>query len=361
MIIPELPDYLKALGGEAYIGYIISLFTITALISRPFSGKFADRIGRVPVMVIGAVVSAACGILYLFTGGVLAFLALRLFHGFSTGFTPTGSSAYVADLIPQGKRGEAMGMLSLAGSVGMAAGPALGSWLVLTFGYQALFLSASALGFVAVLWMIGMRETLAVRERFSLSLLRVRFHEFYEPRVLLPALVLMLAVLSFGTLLTLIPDKCKMLGLENKGVFFSVFTAASVLVRFSSGRVSDRIGREKVLLASTFLLATAMIVLAFASSIPMLLTGAVLFGLGNGINSPTIMAWAVDRSVDGHVGRAMATVYMALEIGIGAGAWLSGTLYAASSLAYPWIFMTCSLFCLVAFSLLVRSIAAKRD
>ena len=56
MIIPELPSYLSSLGGEDYKGFIIALFTLTAGISRPFSGKLADTIGRIPVIIVGAVV-----------------------------------------------------------------------------------------------------------------------------------------------------------------------------------------------------------------------------------------------------------------------------------------------------------------
>jgi MFS family permease len=57
LIIPELNDFITMLGGEDQKGLIISLFTISAGISRPFSGKLADKIGRKPVMIIGVVVS----------------------------------------------------------------------------------------------------------------------------------------------------------------------------------------------------------------------------------------------------------------------------------------------------------------
>ena len=53
MMIPELPSYLASLGGADYKGLIIALFTITAGVSRPFSGKLADTIGRLPVMYVG--------------------------------------------------------------------------------------------------------------------------------------------------------------------------------------------------------------------------------------------------------------------------------------------------------------------
>ena len=85
MIIPELPSYLTALGGAEYKGLIISLFTLTAMVSRPFSGKLADKIGRVPVIFFGALVCFICSLIYPVLSSVSGFMLLRLAHGFSTG------------------------------------------------------------------------------------------------------------------------------------------------------------------------------------------------------------------------------------------------------------------------------------
>ena len=64
MIVPELPSFLSSLGGAEHKGLIISLFTVTALISRPFSGKLADRIGRKPVIIVGSLVCFVCSLMY---------------------------------------------------------------------------------------------------------------------------------------------------------------------------------------------------------------------------------------------------------------------------------------------------------
>jgi MFS family permease len=93
MPIPELPAYLSSLGGAEHKGLIIALFTLTAGISRPFSGKLADTIGRVPVMAVGSLVCFVCGFLYPVLGTVAGFLFIRLIHGFSTGFKPTAGGA----------------------------------------------------------------------------------------------------------------------------------------------------------------------------------------------------------------------------------------------------------------------------
>src|SRR5690606_13625254 len=83
MIIPELPNYLSQMGGAEHKGLIIALFTLTAGISRPFSGKLTDRWGRVPVMAIGSMVCFVCGFLYPILSSVAGFFFLRLIHGFS--------------------------------------------------------------------------------------------------------------------------------------------------------------------------------------------------------------------------------------------------------------------------------------
>ena len=105
MIIPELPAYLAELGGAEYKGLIIFLFTLTAGISRPFSGKLSDTIGRMPVMIIGTLVCVVCSAIYPLLPTVAGFLILRFLHGFSTGFKPTASAAYLADIVPVDRRG----------------------------------------------------------------------------------------------------------------------------------------------------------------------------------------------------------------------------------------------------------------
>ncbi|ARS36366.1 MFS transporter [Pontibacter actiniarum] len=359
MIIPELPDYLTSLGGEEYKGLIIALFTLTAGLSRPFSGKLADRIGRVPVMVAGGVVCIVAGFMYPLVGSVAAFLLLRFIHGFSTGFTPTGKSAYVADVVPVERRGEAMGLLGLSGSLGMAAGPALGGFIAAHYNVDVMFYASSAAAFlsVAVIW--HMHETVKNPQRFRLGLLRISRKELVEPRVLAPSLVMLLTAFSFGTILTIIPDFSEYLGIENKGLFFTSFTLSSLTIRFLAGRASDRYGRVAVLRVSTGLLTLAMLVIGTVSSATELLLAGVLFGMATGMNSPTVYAWTIDLSHEEHRGRAMATMYIALEAGIGLGALCSGWLYGNESSNFTLVFWTAAVFSLMAFLYLVLVVRRK--
>lgn len=354
MIIPELPAYLSRLGGEEYIGLIIALFTLTAGISRPFSGKLTDRWGRIPVMIVGATVSGLAALLYPAFTTVWGFLTLRLFHGFSTGFKPTGTSAFIADIVPAHKRGEALGISSFFGTIGMASGPALGSWIFLHYGINTLFYVSACFAYASVLILIGMKETLANKAPFRPEMLLIRKSDLFEPAAFVPALIMALTAFSFGTVITLTPGFSDFLGISNRGLFFAVFTGSSLLVRILGGRLSDKYGRSNILKISTIALSISMVVLGFATNITHFFIGAFLFGLAYGLNSPTIFAWTIDLSGTQTRGRGLATTYIFMELGIGAGALFTGTMYGGHAERFPWIFGIAGVFSLIAFIYLQR-------
>ncbi|HMJ71260.1 MAG TPA: MFS transporter [Cyclobacteriaceae bacterium] len=331
MLIPELPSYLTGLHGGEYKGLIISLFTVTAMISRPFSGKLADNIGRKPVIILGGAVCMICSLLYPVLTSLFGFFLLRFVHGFSTGFTPTGQSAYVSDLIPADRRGEAMGWLGTIGSVGMAFGPAIGGWVTREYGINTMFYLSSAFGFMAAAIVIRMKETLQTRKSFRFSMLKVGKEDLFEPRVLLPCIVMGLAFYAYGVFLTLIPDFGEQAGIQKKELLFTVFTISTLLIRLVAGRASDKYGRVPVLVISTGLIMIAMMTISVATTPGLLIAGVFLYGLAQGGVSPTLLAWVTDLSETAHRGRAIASLYIFMELGIGVGAYMSGWLFGQTA------------------------------
>lgn len=329
MLIPELPDYLSKMGGGEFKGLIISLFTLTAGLSRPFSGKLTDKIGRVPVMAFGSLVCFVCGFLYPLATTVIPFLILRLVHGFSTGFKPTGTAAYIADIVPINRRGESMGMHGLIGGLGMAFGPALGGWIVQHFDINVLFYTSSALSLLSILILINMKETLHIdtKEKFNLKHLKLNRHEIFDWSVMPVVIVIFFTSFSYGTIVTLVPDLSKSIGIQNKGYYFLIYTLASILVRIIAGKWSDKNGRANVLVIGCWILLVSLAFIAFASNILLLTISAILFGISMGIISPISQAWTIDLCKEENRGRAISTMYIALESGIGFGALLPTFIY----------------------------------
>lgn len=361
MIIPELPAYLSSLGGAEYKGLIISLFTLTAMISRPFSGKLADKIGRVPVIMFGATVCILCSLCYPLLTSVSGFLLLRLIHGFSTGFSPTGVTAYLSDIIPAQKRGEAMGIMGTAGTVGMAAGPAVGGSLANTLGLSAMFYCSSAFAVASVAILFGIRETVKQRQRFTPHLLKVQRHDLFDKRVLAACLVMVLAAYAFGAVYTVIPDFGEHVGIRNKGLLFTFLTIASLLVRLLAGKASDAYGRVPVLKVTTIVMVASMLMIGLSEGPALLIAGVTTYGFAQGSTSSTLLAWATDLSDEQHRGRGIGSLYISMEFGIGIGALLSGLLYANQPSHFFMVFATAGAFGLAAFASLFLNIPYQRS
>lgn len=327
MLIPELPDYLSGLGGAEYKGLIIGLFTITAGISRPFSGKLTDKIGRVPIMAIGSVVCFVCSLLYPLLTTVSGFLFLRLLHGFSTGFKPTATAAYVADIVPKERWGEALGLHGICFSTGMAIGPAIGSTIKIWTSINFLFYTSALFALLSIIILMNMKETLKEKEKLSFKMFKLSKKDIFDIGVFPAAFVTFMSYIAYGVILTLIPDWTGHLGLENKGIFFMIFTISSLLVRFVAGKVSDKFGRVLIINIGLILLFASLMIIGFYESVSGLYMGAFMYGISLGILSPALNAWTIDFSNPDQRGRAISTMYIALEAGVGGGAFIAGWYY----------------------------------
>jgi MFS family permease len=169
-----------------------------------------------------------------------------------------------------------------------------------------------------------------------------------------------LTAFSSGTVLTLIPDFSSHLGIGNKGIFFTIFTLSSILMRFLSGKISDRYGRVPVLMIGTLIYFFTMTAAGFVQSIGFFYLVAFAFGLAIGLTSPTIFAWTVDLADDQFRGRALATMFIALEAGIGIGGVFSGYSYANNPANFPLSFAVSGLLALCAFFYLVYYRASRK-
>ena len=327
MPIPSLPAYLTGLGGERYLGLIISLFTLTAGLSRPVSGWLADTIGRKPVMIFGAVVCVAAGMLYPVLGTVTGFLTLRLFHGLSTGFNPTGSSACAADLLPHATRGQGLGLLGVCSTLGLASGPVAGSYLTNHFGMSAMFHASAVLGVLSVAAIFSLRETLDEKRPLGGERPRLAPRDVFERRAFPPALVTFLLYAPYGAALTLVPAVSLEAGLTNTGIFFTFYTAGSVMTRLGLQKAPDLWGRIPVLKVSSVIMLGGMTAIALWHLGAALLGAAVVYGISMGLTTPATTAWTVDVATPKTRGKALSTTFIAMEAGIGLGALGSGWWY----------------------------------
>jgi MFS family permease len=179
--------------------------------------------------------------------------------------------------------------------------------------------------------------------------LKLSGDDLFEPRVIVPCLVMVLCAYAYGAIFTIMPDLGEHMGIKNKGLLFTYLTVASLLVRLIGGKASDRWGRKPVLRVSSAMIVISMMIIGFADSKLMLIGGVVMYGLAQGSTSPTLLAWATDLSIAEYKGRAIASLYMAMELGIGIGALASGFIYGNNAKNFFATFLVCSILAASAF------------
>jgi len=141
MIIPLLPFYVKELGGSGFellghhvgigtiSGSIVASFTIAQLLSAPLWGRFSDRMGRRPVLLIALGSAGLAYLIFGFAHSLLVLFLSRLVQG-AGGGTVGVIQAYVADSTDPKDRARALGWLSATTNLGVALGPVLGSFAI---------------------------------------------------------------------------------------------------------------------------------------------------------------------------------------------------------------------------------------
>ena len=360
LILPELNNYISILDGADKKGLIITLFTISAAISRPFSGKLSDTIGRKKVIYLGIFCSFFVMLIYPFSYSVLFFLILRFLHGFSAGFAPTGATALLTDLIPEKSRGHAMGIWGTFISLGIGVGQTLGSWIYLSFGFTILFLIGSLFSLIAFILVFWIKETLVNQQKFNFKLLRISWKDVFEPNVLPAAFVMLLSAMCSGMIFVLTPDLSTYLGISNKGFFFGIYVIATILIRLLTSSLSDRIGREKTLLIGCFILVISMLLVGTSNSIVSYIFAAIIFGIATGITSPTMFAWTADLSHEDRRGVGAGTMFIALEFGIMFGALLTLVSYDSTKSTIFLTFLIGAIMATIACIYLIVIIARKQ-
>ncbi|MFM7300975.1 MAG: MFS transporter [Crocinitomicaceae bacterium] len=331
LILPEMNSFISQLGGESNKGLIITLFSISALLSRPISGKLSDLIGRKKVIYFGIFISVLASLFYPLFLSVPLFLALRFFHGLAAGFTPTGATALVTDIIPENKRGHAMGIWGTFISLGIGIGQGLGSFIYQFGGFNFLFFVAALLSSLSFLLTLNIKETLGSPQIFSWNLLKIRRIDLYEKKVIPAAITMVLTAPCSGFLFVLTPDISENLGIEMKGLYLGIYAIPTILIRLFYGRFFENVKRELAMIIACCFLLLSIVLLLYTNNISCFISSALIFGIATGISSPTLFAWTADLSPKNRRGVGAGTVFIALELGVMIGSASTLLFYNGSS------------------------------
>ncbi len=135
-----LPIYAKTAGlNDAEIAIVLGAQLALAMVVKPISGRVSDRIGRIPVIIIGLLLCATALPLIFRSESLTAFVLLAPLLGLGVGAVTPVTNALIADLASTRRLGAAMGVFGTIWDIGEAAGPMIAGFLIGGMGYAATF------------------------------------------------------------------------------------------------------------------------------------------------------------------------------------------------------------------------------
>lgn len=356
MLIPTLPAYTEKAGGdEIAVGWVIGIFTLAALFTRPFAGRALDNLNRKKVLFVGLFIFFIAVLSYNWAMTVLLILSIRFIQGIGWGITTTSFGTIIADIIPAKRRGEGMGYYGLSTTIAMALAPMVGIFVMNEKGFSTLFFVSASLAFITIILsqFINIPKIQTVKKEKS----KFKLDELYEKAALFPSLLIFLFATTYGGIVTFITLYGKQINIENVGWFFFANAITVMIVRPISGLIFDRFGHKWVLLPGVFSSIIGLILLSYTTNTYMLVLSAVFYGAGFGSVQPSLQAWTINRVSPQRRGAANGTYFSAFDLGIGTGSILLG--FVARLTSYPTMYRL-SILLLVAYIFLYLWYFVKR-
>ena len=332
-----LPIFARRLGefgaGVESLGLMTMSFALAAFLAAPFVGSLADRIGRRPIVLVALAAFVVANIGFLFAPSEGVFIAVRAFEGgFTAGLLPA-AMGIVADIIPENKRAQWVGIVMGGMGAGFIFGPVIGGVLYDAWGFEAPFIASAAMGFLALMAatvLVPETRTNEVRWREKLRQRRSSdgqpaqktsvWTSLPRPLYLFGVLLVLDFVLVFA--FAFIEPQMVFFFYEELdwstvqfGVVVAAYGLAMVIGQTVFGRSSDKFGRKPVIIVGILVTAVFYFGLAVITWFPLMLVVALIAGLGLALVTPALSAFYLDITSERHRSRIVGIKESSVALG----------------------------------------------
>ena len=328
LLTPLLPLYLSENFGSTkdVIGLVLSGYTLTALLVRPFSGYLADSFPRKRVLLVSLLLYFLFFGTYLLASTLLLFAIVRTLHGAPFGASTVANSTMAIDVLPSSRRNEGIGYYGLSNNVATAIAPSIGIFVYrYTGSFDLLFWLAFAVAGVGFAVDVGIkpRERQVMKDRRALS-----FDRFFLTRGWLIALNMVCFGLCYGVLSNYLAiyGKEKLDITSGTGTYFMLLAIGLILSRLQ-GASALREGRLTHNASEGIIISTIGYTLFILVPNEFGYYGsALLIGLGNGHMWPAFQNMIISVASNNERGTANSTLLTSWDLGMGLGVLFGGAI-----------------------------------
>jgi MFS family permease len=347
IVAPVLPLYAREFGvSVTAVGFLITVFGIARIGTDVPTGHLAERIGRRPLLVGGALAVAVGSFGFALAGTYVELVGWRFLQGVGSAATTTAAAIAVSELAAPEERGRALSLYQGTLLLGAGAGPVVGGFVAEGFGFRAPFYLLGGLALAAALWAIRLPETRPAPARHPAA---SRAEVPPAPNAAAPPesiwrspefwLVSLFTLTVFasrsggqGTLLPLFGFDRLRLDESAIGLAFTVLMAFNVGAIYLSGMLSDHFGRKSAIVPGGLLTGAALALLPLSPNTAVFLGLCALFGLGIGIAGPAPAAFIADIAPPQRLASTMGSYRMIADLGLMGGPVIFG--WVAESFGY---------------------------
>lgn len=343
--MPALSLFAESLGASPErIGLIVSVSTLTGVLLKLPSGALSDIYGRRFLLRIGVVAFGLPPFLYPFITNLDALTALRFLHGFATAIFAPSALATVAELYRE-RRGAVLGTYTACTQSGSLLGPFLGGYLIHAAGFSTAFTAAGIFGCIGMVLFYSLHLNVSVsqsKEQGTAVVLSEMWKGFAavakNTKVLITSVTDAAKMIANGALMAFLPLYGVSVGLNpgEVGLLFTVQAFTSFFSKPIMGRVSDRIGRQPLIVLGLVICAGTFVCIPHVSMFSVLLLLSAGFGFGEAVVSSSSSALVADSSEFKTLGAGLGMQGTIMDIGHASGPLLAGLLIA--NLSYPMAF-----------------------
>ncbi|HZH60760.1 MAG TPA: MFS transporter [Metabacillus sp.] len=348
MLMTGIPLYALYIGGDNTIsGLLFGLFMLVAILFRPFFGKLIDEKTRIIVLIIGSMITVFLSVTFIFAYSIGLLLIIRSMQGIGFSATTNALGTIVADIVPKSRLAEGVGYFGLSNTISMAIGPSLSLFLINQFSYNVYFIAVVLIGLVGLVSSFLIDYEKKIKDIGVVSQpppSRKLSEMIFEKTTIPSSLVMFFIFIGMGAIITFVPIYALSLGIDDIGIYFTVYSIALLVTRIGGGKISDKYGAAKVILPGMLIIIFSYIVLAYSTSLPAFIVAGILYGIGHGSVDPTLNAIMVKFCPTNRRGAGNSTLFTAKDVGSGMGAVVWGII--SINAGFRTVFLLCAL-CIV--------------
>ena len=338
IITPILPRIGEELGiGESALGTLVSAYSIMVGVFAIVAGPVSDKIGRRRILLLGTAVMTGALLMHHFVVGYYSFLAVRVGAGCAGGILSGSAVSYIGDFFPYNRRGWATGWVMSGMAFGQIAGIPIGIVLAGAYGFKApfyLFAAAMAATFLLIWFRVPQPDIQRAKGRLTVSSAIRNYRAMLAQREIAAAAVayfiMFLGVSFFVVYLPYWLEQSLGVTPNQIASLFVVGGVANVLTGPQAGKLSDRIGRKRIIILSCIglsvvMLMTTVLVREFWAAYLLYFVLMVLVAMRLSPFSALLTALVSDE----RRGSLMSMTIALGQIGFAVGAAAAGPLYSS--------------------------------